>query len=381
MFVASADPLDVLVADDQADVLDAIRLLLQPEGIRTRTVQSPSAVLQALDERPYDLLLMDLNYARDTTSGREGLDLLNHVQRGYANLPIVVMTGWGTMEIAVEALRHGVRDFVQKPWDNDHLLHVVRTLAGQYREERSRATRAAREVDDARQIQRGLLPHTLPEVEGWRFGVLFEPASHVGGDVYDIARLPDGRVALCLGDVAGKGVPAALLAASLQTAVRGATARGLSPSALACEVNRVLAASIPGNRFATFFCGVLDPVSGLFVYTNAGHNPPLLARASGGVERLSAGDLVLGVSTDAVYHEHATTLAHGDRLLVYSDGLVEARDASGDEFGETRLGGLLATLAPCDPGTLVADIAAHVQRFAGPDPADDQTAVVVLRET
>src|SRR5437867_3804994 len=117
----------ILIADDQADVLEALRLLVKGEGYQCETVNSPKAVVQALGERDFDLLLMDLNYTRDTTSGQEGLDLLSRIQALDSTLPVVVMTAWGSIELAVEAMRRGARDFVQKPWDNARLLSIVRT--------------------------------------------------------------------------------------------------------------------------------------------------------------------------------------------------------------------------------------------------------------
>jgi DNA-binding NtrC family response regulator len=117
----------VLVADDQRDVLEALRLLLKGEGLAVETVSSPAAVLTILEAQDFEVLLMDLNYARDTTSGQEGLDLLARIQRLDATLPVVVMTAWGTVDLAVEAMRRGARDFVQKPWDNTRLLTTLRT--------------------------------------------------------------------------------------------------------------------------------------------------------------------------------------------------------------------------------------------------------------
>src|SRR5512141_3508570 len=116
----------VLIADDQPDLLDALRLLLKGEGIHMEAVTSPDAALAALATHPYDLLLMDLNYTGDTTSGREGIDLLSRVQAFDSLLPVVVMTGWGSVDLAVESMRRGVRDFVQKPWDNEQLLATLR---------------------------------------------------------------------------------------------------------------------------------------------------------------------------------------------------------------------------------------------------------------
>ena len=117
----------VLVADDQADVLEALRLLLKAEGYQTETASSPAGILAAVEDREFDVVLMDLNYARDTTSGHEGLDLITQLRGMDATLPVVVMTAWGSVEVAVEAMRRGARDFVQKPWDNPRLLAILRT--------------------------------------------------------------------------------------------------------------------------------------------------------------------------------------------------------------------------------------------------------------
>jgi DNA-binding NtrC family response regulator len=116
----------ILIADDQPDVLEALRFLLKSEGLRAETVSSPRAVREALAQGDFDLLLADLNYTRDTTSGQEGLDLLAQIQQLDPSLPVVVMTAWATVEVAVEAMRRGARDFVQKPWDNARLLAIVR---------------------------------------------------------------------------------------------------------------------------------------------------------------------------------------------------------------------------------------------------------------
>ena len=117
----------VLIADDQADVLEALRLLLKGEGYKIETANAPAAIVEALEERDFDVLLMDLNYARDTTSGQEGLDLLTRIQKLDSTLPVIVMTAWGSVDVAVEAMRRGARDFVQKPWDNARLMTILRT--------------------------------------------------------------------------------------------------------------------------------------------------------------------------------------------------------------------------------------------------------------
>jgi DNA-binding NtrC family response regulator len=136
----------LLIADDQPDVLEALRLLLKPEGYFIDTASSPHQLLRALELKDYDVVLMDLNYTRDTTSGEEGLDLLQRIHMADESLPVVVMTAWGSVNVAVEAMRRGARDFIQKPWDNERLLSIVRTQT-----ELGRAIRRGRQLEAANQ--------------------------------------------------------------------------------------------------------------------------------------------------------------------------------------------------------------------------------------
>src|SRR5436190_21847574 len=138
----------ILVADDQPDVLEALRLLLKPEGYQTDTADSPAAVLRALERHEYDVALIDLNYARDTTSGQEGLDLLDRIRAADETLPVVVMTAWGSVNLAVETMRRGAHDFIEKPWDNDRLRTVLWTQA-----ELGRAVRASGRLEQQHRLQ------------------------------------------------------------------------------------------------------------------------------------------------------------------------------------------------------------------------------------
>ena len=128
-----SEPVRILVADDQADVREAVRLLLKAEGYTAETVSSPAAAIEAVQTNEFDIMLMDLNYQRDTTSGQEGIDLLSRIQQADSKLPIIVMTAWGSVELAVEAMRRGARDFIQKPWDNQRLLSIIRNQVDLYR--------------------------------------------------------------------------------------------------------------------------------------------------------------------------------------------------------------------------------------------------------
>lgn len=155
-----SDPPRILIADDQPDILDALRLLLKGEGYALETVGSPPAVISAVEAREFDLVLIDLNYTRDTTSGREGLDLLTVLQAQDSALPVVVMTAWGSVASAVEAMRRGARDYIEKPWDNARLLATIRTQV-----ELGRALRrAARLESENTLLRKEGLPDGLPEL-------------------------------------------------------------------------------------------------------------------------------------------------------------------------------------------------------------------------
>ena len=370
----------ILIADDQPDLLDALKLLLKGQGIEFDAVTSPEAALNALNSRPFDLVLMDLNYTGDTTSGREGIDLLARVQAVDALLPVIVMTGWGSVDLAVEAMRRGVRDFVQKPWDNAQLLNTLHKEIEGGRARRREEAAERRELSEALKIQQRLLPQQVPEIEGWELAVSWQPANGVGGDCFDTIRFGDTRLAISIADVVGKGIPAALLMSNLQAAVRAFASEAVEPQALCHQVNRILCGNIAEGRFISFFYSVLDAPTGVMTYTNAGHYLPMLVRADGAVERLGAGGPVLGVLPDAEYEQAHVGIGPGDRLVMFTDGLTEARSAADEEFGEERLLDAAVAHRACSAPALQARLADSVATFTGGRLQDDATLIVLAAD-
>jgi sigma-B regulation protein RsbU (phosphoserine phosphatase) len=370
----------ILIADDQPDLLDALKLLLKGQGIEYDAVTSPDAAVRALECHAFDLVLMDLNYTGDTTSGREGIDLLARVQAFDPLLPVVVMTGWGSVDLAVESMRRGVRDFVQKPWDNAQLLATLRQEieAGRARRQIDAAER--RELAEALRIQTRLLPQQVPQIDGWELAVSWQPASGVGGDCFDAIRFSDTRLALTIADVVGKGIPAALLMSNLQAAVRAFASEAAEPQALCQQVNRILCGNIAEGRFISFFYCVLDATAGLLTYTNAGHYLPILVRANGSVERLGIGGPVLGVLSQAEYEQAVVAIGAGDRLVLYTDGLTEARDANDEEFTDERLVAAAVAHRTCSAPSLQARLADAVATFSGGHLQDDATLMVLAAD-
>src|SRR4051812_17019964 len=366
----------VLVADDQPDVLEALRWLLTGEGYEPEFVSSTDAVMDRLRERAFDLLLMDLNYSRDTTSGREGLELIPQVRAHDPSMPIVVMTGWGSVDTAVEAMRRGAKSFVQKPWEDVTLLEILQREIEEARATRRRDARQQKEFEDARLIQRGLLPTAMPQTSAVQLASSWQPANGVGGDCFDALTFASGAVGITIADVAGKGVPAALLMSNLQAAVRAFAQEGTGPSAVTTSVNRLLCRNMASGRFVTFCYVRIDPTLRKLTYANAGHNPPLLLRASGSMDTLAPTGTVLGVFAESAYEQGEFAVTPGDRLVLYTDGITEGRNAAGDEFEEQRLAESALRHRALPAEAMLAAMLREIEAFNGGAYEDDATLIV-----
>jgi sigma-B regulation protein RsbU (phosphoserine phosphatase) len=376
MTAASAEPRRpaLLVADDQEDIRVALHLALKG-GFEIETADSPEAILSAVARRPFDALLMDLNYSRDTTSGAEGLDVLPRLKELDGDLPVIVMTAWGTIDLAVEAMRRGATNFLLKPWDNRALLETLRSGT----RAPGAAQRRTRDMAVAGRVQSRLLPQALPELASLECGALCAEAGAVGGDGYDFIDLGAGRLAVVLADVSGKGVPAALLLASLQAMLRSQADRAASDLVgLLRSVNQAFVASTAPEHYATLFMGVYDDATRRLRYANCGHPAPLLRRADGTCERLPATAPVIGLLDGWNGDAGETALAPGDLMVACSDGVTEATNAEDDDYGEERLAASVAAVHHRPMAEIPPAIVGEVKAFAGGHPQDDVT-VIALR--
>lgn len=197
------------------------------------------------------------------------------------------------------------------------------------------------DLEIAREIQQSMLPRTAYQAPGIEAFGMTRPANTVGGDFYDILPMPDGRILLAVGDVAGKGSPAALLMALLLAMLRTLVDEHLEGAPLMARLNAQIVKHAPPSRFITLFLATFEPSSGRLVYVNAGHNPPLLRRATGVYEHLRAGGIALGMFEHSTYTEGAVTLQPGDLLVMYSDGITEAENAASQPFDEAGLQAVL----------------------------------------
>jgi serine phosphatase RsbU (regulator of sigma subunit) len=237
------------------------------------------------------------------------------------------------------------------------------------------------DLEAAREIQFSLVSDIEYQLGPVSIHSEMRPADAVGGDYYDVIDLGDGRIAFVLGDVAGHGLPAALLMALLQGSLRSLISSGLRGADLIAKLNTYLVANTPSNRMVTFFYGELDPATGQLNYINAGHNPPYLYDGSG-MTRLGSTSVFLGAFDGAPFTEASVELRDGARLLIFTDGITEAANPVDEEFGEDRLEMLIGERGQTAPASLIEAGFAKVIKFCGKaTPADDMTMMVVSRSS
>jgi serine phosphatase RsbU (regulator of sigma subunit)/predicted ester cyclase len=249
-------------------------------------------------------------------------------------------------------------------------------------QERIERERIEQELRVARSIQQASLPEEVPTLEGWQISPYYQPAREVGGDFYDFHLLSEGRLGVVVGDATGKGVPAALVMSTtcgmLQLAARALSSS--SPGEVLAQVNETLVARIPSNMFVTCFYAIFDPKRGTLRYANAGHDPPYLRRSNDDADELRARGMPLGLMAEMEYEAGEITLEEVHRVLLYSDGLVEAHDPKGGMFGFPRLRKLVA--AHGEEGSLEEALLEELYSFVGEDwEQEDDITLLTLRRS
>ena len=236
-----------------------------------------------------------------------------------------------------------------------------------------------REMERARDIQQSLLPRNIPQLPGFEIAAAWHPAWTVGGDYYDVLTIGKDKVAICIADVVGKGVSAALLMANVQATVRAFTRDSVSPALLCAKVNSVLCGNIASDKFVTFFYAVLDAEARTLQYCNAGHSYPVLA-SSGAVRQLDQGDAVLGVFPSWRYRDFTMELKPGDRLFLFTDGITEAAGADGQEFGLDKIAAFARAHGSSSASALTQLLLAQVGDFCQAKFQDDATLLVIAAD-
>ena len=386
---AAGEPARVLVVDDNEMNRDLLARRLQREGHQVELAVDGVDALAKLNAGAFDLVLLDI-----MMPGMDGYQVLAQLKADEAlrHVPVMLISALDDTDSVVKGLALGADDYLPKPF-NPHILRarVNASLARKHLRdcEQLYARSLEREMDIARDIQAGFLPDQLPVIAGWDLAACFQPARRVGGDFYDAFVLHDGqRIGVVVADVCDKGVGAALFMALVRSLVRAFAERmdflGADAAGQVCElvthVNSYIARTHGRtSMFATLFFAILDPADGALLYVNGGHEAPVISGESGVRARLVPTGPAVGMLPDMVFRVARQAIEPGETLLIYTDGVTDARNAQAVSFAEERLLALLASGAE-SAATMVEAVQTAVVAHAGAaDRFDDMTMLAVHR--
>lgn len=386
----SIEPAHILVVDDNEMNRDLLSRRLLRQGHTVGMACDGQEAWDTLQTEVFDLCLLDI-----MMPVMNGHELLQRIKADAAlrDLPVILISALDDADTIASGIEMGADDHLPKPFNPAILrARVGASLAKKRLRDREQiyARSLEREMDIAHNIQASFLPASLPQVDGWELAAYFQPARRVGGDFYDAFTLHEGkRIAIVLADVCDKGVGAALFMALFRSLIRAQAERTFTLQADADEqvcgllssVNNYIARTHGDtNMFATVFMGLLDPTTGTLTYVNGGHEAPALCGAEGLRARLDPTGPAVGMMADMAYAARSATVAQGETLLVFTDGVTDARNPEGESFSEERILALLAqapTSAHAVLQTIEHAVATHARDAA---PFDDTTMLALRRQ-
>jgi len=382
----------LLVVDDEEMNRDMLSRRLSRKGYSVATAADGGKALSLVREQAFDLILLDI-----MMPGLDGMSVLKILREKYspAQLPVIMATAKDQTDSVVNALRLGANDYVTKPIDFPVLLARIQTQVGLKRatESLAKAYRHIKEdLAQAAKVQRSLLPHAAPDVSGVQFSWIYQPCDELAGDILNVFQLDRDHVGLYLLDVSGHGVQAALMSSALshilsslpaegsivrQTEDGEATGGAASPCEVVERLNRRFQLDPDTCQYFTILYGVLDLPARTFRYVTAGHPYPVILRTDGRAVVLRNPNPAVGFVRDPHYREECVSLAAGDRVYFYSDGIVEAQDGQDVLFGEQRLIDLLASTRGASLGASLDVLTARITEWLG-RPSEDDISVLAF---
>ena len=382
-------PYRILMVDDEPD-LEPLVLLRMRRKIRAGTYSFLFAHngVEALDmlaeHDDIDLVVTDINMPQ-----MDGLTLLEQIPNVAGDdIRCIVASAYGDMKNIRTAMNRGAFDFVTKPVDFEDLqITIERTLRHleEWREAlsaRDKLTALQNELDLASSTQQSILPKTFPQTTDYQVFASMEAARNVGGDFYDVIRLEDGQVGLAIADVSDKGVPAALFMMSSRTLLKGAAIGSPDPGDALREVNELLYDENESLMFVTVLYSIYDPASGALTYASAGHDAPLLVRSDGTSALLPlTGGVALGIVSDVRFHSRTVQLEPGDTVVFYTDGVTEAMNGDGEQFGVPRMSEVYEATPPQDAEGAAKATFDAVRDFVGDTPQSDDVTCLALHRS
>lgn len=379
----------MLVVDDEPDLESLIR-----QRFRRRikdgdynfvfAANGLEALAKILEYKDIGIILSDINMPE--MDGLTLLAKLNELKN--PALRTVIVSAYGDMDNIRTAMNRGAYDFVTKPVD---FIDLEKTIEKTIRElegirnsvkEHDQLIAIRRDLETARNIQSAILPKIFPpfpDHKEFDIFAMMEPAKEVGGDFYDFFKIGDDRVGFVIGDVAGKGVPAAIFMAVSRTLLRATAVKGLPPEECLAYVNNLLFMESESSMFVTVFYGILDYTTGQITYANGGHNPPYLLTAAGELLTVPmTGGVALGALPDMPYKNNVLSLQEGDTIFLFTDGVTEAMDAKDELYSEERLEPYLREIVAEPINVMVQKVFETVHTYSREvDQSDDITAVAV----
>ena len=368
----------ILIVDDVRTNVDVLVEALRDEYKLSVALNGESA-LRSIEKSPPDLVLLDI-----MMPGLDGYQVCRRLRASAATreIPVMFLSALEEVKNKAEGFEVGGNDYLVKPFEVLEVKARVRSLLKAKAYSDAVKEMLASELRIAREIQLGLLPGDISAATrgtGLELHALLEPAREVGGDLFEVLRAGDGRLVLVIGDVSGKGIPAALFMAVTMTLIRTLGTQFQTPEAILQRVNDALAAQNPRNMFVTILCAVYEPGNGRLAYASAGHPTPMLVR-NGQCHSLPCQPaMVAGAFPGLEASGHSFQVAVGDLLLFYTDGVTEAFNAANELFGEGRLLEELSRHPGHTAAQSVAGVLEAVRRHAGENPQSDDIAMLALR--
>lgn len=382
-------PAKIMVVDDEPDlellISQKYRKKIKENEIHFVFAGDGVDALEKLEKNDgMDIILTDINMPK-----MDGLTLLTKLNENYPLLKSVIVSAYGDMSNIRTALNRGAFDFITKPIDFQDLeitinkaLKEANTLKQAVKDHDQLMT-LQKELDVARTIQETIVPRTFPPFPDRKeFEILAKmiTAKEVGGDLYDFFMVDNDHFGFVIGDVSGKGVPAALFMAVSRTLLKATALKGLPPHECFQQVNRLLYLESVPSMFVTMFYGILNTKTGEIEYCNGGHNPPFIIRQNGNIEPLEVqGGLILGAMEDFDFESNKVKLENKDSLFLYTDGVTEAMNPKNEEFDENRLKSSLSKLSTTPLNSMIDTIIKEVYAFANGAPQADDITAMVLR--
>ncbi len=369
----------ILVVEDESDLLLGLEDDLKLEGYEVELARDGEAASRRAREQAFDLIILDVMLPR-----KDGFEVCRELRRAGLQTPVILLTAKTQESDKVLGLDLGANDYVTKPYSPRELRARVRAILRQQQGLLAESGRLDQEVRSAAEVQQRLFPQVRPPLATLDYAGYCHPARRVSGDYYDFLDLGPGKLGLLVADVAGKGISAALLMASMHACVRThAPVFGECCGDVVTEVNALLYGATDLERFATLFYGVYDDATRRLIYSNAGHEPALLIRAGTEREpsyvRLGAGTPPVGIFATLPVVQSTVELKQGDWLAIFSDGIPEALNQNEEEFGRERLLEILIGNRRSSAEEMRDAILGEVTKFSNDRPQSDDLTLIVAR--